>query len=282
MKIAHYKRTNLALAPDEIVRATNEFTVHKAVLNPPPDYKADIWHFHNRIHPKLKYAPNQLLQYHSKPGICDKLFPGCKISIAQYPALYPEYNLSGIVRNIIPIHDPMFKPSYVELPYIKVGYSPSNILQTRGESDDKGYHETINILSKLVKTYPNKFTFDPIIEVSYDECIRRKNQCNVIIDECITGSYHKCTLEGLALGKLTICSLSKEIEKLLFPYCMAAHPIQNIGIMDLEDFLSGCIKFGPSWLIPRGKKSREWMEKYWRPQDIIRDYISIYEDILNA
>ena len=39
------------------------------------------------------------------------------------------------------------------------------------------------------------------------------------------------------------------------------------------------IKKGREYIIEEGKKSREWMEKYWHPQDITNEFIDIYKNI---
>ena len=60
-----------------------------------------------------------------------------------------------------------------------------------------------------------------------------------------------------------------------YPYII----FHNIWIDNLEDFLNKTIEKGREYIIEEGKKSREWMEKYWHPQDITNEFIDIYKNI---
>ena len=108
--------------------------------------------------------------------------------------------------------------------------------------------------------------------------MKRKNQCNVVIDEVVTESYHKCTLEGLATGKATICSMSEGMEAVLKRYAPWL-PVLNVWAKDLEAYLVNMIESHTD-VLKIGIASRQWMEQYWRPDDIINnDFIPIYEEI---
>lgn len=279
MLIEHYKKTPIARAPDEIVRATNDYTKHQAVLNKTGLQKPDLYHYHNKTKPGQPYARNQIMQYHSEPERVDLTFPGVKLVLAQYHCLLPEYQDFKRVRNIIPIYDDAYSPQEQDTDIIKVGYSPSHMNTTIKGHFDKGLEVTMAILKKVKQAYPKKFDFDLITGVQPIECMTRKKKCNVIIDEVVTDSYHKCTLEGLSLGKATICSMSPDMERILLLYCDRI-PILNVWSHSLEAYLIYLIEKGVDYVNKVGKESRAWMEKNWKPSDIIQEYIKIYEGVL--
>jgi hypothetical protein len=283
MLIEHYKKTPMALAPEEIARATNQYTDHTAIINAPAAQSIpNLYHFHNKPKPGLTTNIPSVMHYHSEPGgRVDLTFKGVKICPAQYHCLLPQYADCRPVRNIIPIWDENYEPIYPFLEKIVVGYSPSHTNTRIKGPFDKGFEFTTRVLKKLKIQYPGKFDFDVISGVPILECIQRKNRCNVVIDEVVTDSYHKCTLEGLALGKATICSMSQGVEDVLKRYAPSI-PILNVWAKDLEEYLLLLIEEGPEHVEKIGVSSRQWMETYWRPEEIIKDYIAIYEEVLNG
>ena len=124
--------------------------------------------------------------------------------------------------------------------------------------------------------------YDIIINVPLNECLKRKSKCNIIIDECVTSSYHRSGLEGLALGKMTICSIGKEVEKVIKDTCGCDNiPFENIWIDNLENELIKIIDLGREYINNKGEENKKWMERYWNPIDIANEYINYYEEILN-
>lgn len=285
MIIAQYKLSNIALAPDELCKAINKYTDHTSIMSgrghrPHPPTKCDIVHCHNKIANPI-YTRNKkiVLQYHSEPfQVHLKTSVNNKLVIAQYHATLPEYKNCKIVRNIIDFNNDLYKPIRIDNK-IKIGFSPSRI-EKLGKWHDKGYYQTFDILNKLQNKY-NNVEVDIIRNVSLDECIMRKSMCNIIIDECVTKSYHRSGLEGLALGKMTICSIGSDVNKILNN---SAHtnnnPFINIWIDSLEKELTKLIESNNIELILKtGEDSRKWMEKYWNPVKIVNEFIKIYESL---
>lgn len=200
--------------------------------------------------------------------------------IGQYQATLKAYQNYKVVRNIIDFNDKVFNEQHASNSEIKIGYSPTvTKKRTRSIWENKGYQKTIEIIKKIAK-YRN-IKYDIIIDVPHTECIQRKSQCNILIDECVTHSYHKCALEGLALGKLTICSLGTEVQNILkkLTHCCNI-PFENIWIESLEAELMRIIDSGSDAINERGKQNRVWMEKYWHPIAITHEYINLYEELL--
>lgn len=303
-KVCHYRWSSIALAPDEIVKAINTYsdkyisvlyigkneenvtTMDRALIDPnvPVIYNEDVSaerfdgfdlvHCHN-LTPDVNVPC--IAQFHSPPGTPMNLaFKGTKLVIAQYHATLPIYNGFNVVRNIIDYNDDMYATNY-NINKIKIGYSPS--VKSQGGYTTKGYEETVRILETLKRNYP-EMDYDVIFGVPLNECIQRKSQCNILIDECVTDSYHRCTLESMALGKMTICSISKDVMAIVHRKTNNVDiPVENIWVHRLEKFLEEIIRNNQrDEVIHKGKLCRQWMETYWNPKDIIeQDFEPIYD-----
>jgi nucleotide-binding universal stress UspA family protein len=296
MRILHVKGSDLAWAPDAIVKAINEHTEHHAEpYHIGCDEKSDrvvalggfnsfdIVHFHNKPRAQLveRDAPS-LIQYHSEPGPrVDLTYQGPKYVVAQYHMTLPEYRDCKPMRNIVEI--PEYTPRTGGP--LKVAYSPS-ILHAENRWYDKGAEQTREILERIQARFPSHFDYDIIHGVPLPECIRRKAHADIIIDECVTGSYHRSGLEGLALGKYTITgTLLPELTEYLESFegwC----PFAGVGIDSLYDHLCGLVAAyktrGEGFIGRRGKVNREWLIKYWSPETLAKEWITEYEKVLNA
>lgn len=278
MKILHYKKTLIAYAPDILVDCINKYSgkEYYAELNTNLNY--DILHFHNHTN-GLPYNDKQIIQYHSEPGPrVDLKFKGIKLVLApQYHCTLDEYKDCKWVRNVIDLK--AIQPNKdKKINYLKVGYSPSTTKNVN-KYFDKGYEATKNILEGMKRDFPRRFDYDIINGVSLEECLRRKNECNVIIDECVTGcGFHRSALEGLAMGKLTVCYINNSIVQAFKKYSPVL-PVSNVPIQNLRDFLEYQID-RIEYVYHVGKMSRAWMEECWNMENIIEEYINIYKEVL--
>jgi hypothetical protein len=216
--VYHYRATPIANAPSELAKIINKFnSKYKCyVIGYQPTAstpnRCNILHAHNILPTKKIEAGSTLLQYHSEPWQVDlKSQVDSRLVIAQYHAALPEYSSCKIVRNIIDFTTPGYTVNRAVGRAIRIGFSPSR-KKKMGQWHNKGYSETLAVLTNLKKKYGALVEIDIISGVTLSECIRRKSLCNILIDECVTASYHRSGLEGLALGKLTICSISPEVE----------------------------------------------------------------------
>ena len=270
MKIKMFKQTPIANAPDELCYAINKWTEHEAFMSTDEDEPADIVHFNNAYYRTDMPA---VIQFHSEPRWKGLMLdcPYKKLVIAQYHATLPEYADCTVVRNVINFDKPEY--AYKPVSELKVAYSPSSRVKV-GEWHDKGYEETVAALEQSGVDY------DVITDVPFDECLRRKAECSVHIDECVTGSYHRCTLEGLAMGKVVIGHLSDEVFDVATNACDSPYfPIIDTDIEGLADELSRLSEYE---LFTMGNHNRIWMLTFWHPKDIANEYIKIYEEVLGA
>jgi hypothetical protein len=279
MIICQYKETPIAFAPEAINNLINKYTDHVSYLIVKPTASlrphTDILHLHNLN--RFNF-PNKVIQYHSEPFRVNLNVTCQKLVIAQYHATLPEYQNCKIVRNPIDIFDSVFMPKYYDKK-IRIGYAPSNTNVISAWAD-KGYNETIPILQKIKSEYKNKVDIDIITDTPLNVCLVRKSLCNIFIDEVKTGSYHRSGLEGLAMGEVTICSVSPEVERVMVTAANAPNqPFVNIYYQDLYSKLTELIESGLNNILEEGWKSRHWMEQYWHPEIIANEYIKIYENI---
>ena len=272
MRILHVKKTDVAMAPDALAEMQRRYGFKSRVNDFEMDY--DIVHFHNRY---FRVEKPCVIQYHSEPGIrVDLNVRMPSLVISQYHATLLEYQMCRIVRNVIDIENPIYESSPVS--GIRVAYSPSTTKKL-SQWHDKGYNLMAEILEEI-KRVRGDFSYDIITGVSLDECLARKARCNVVIDECITPSFHRSGLEGLAGGKLVICSLSNSVIDVLRAASGAQRvPFSNVNICNLKMFLK---TLDNDYVIRVGEANKKWMHKYWHPLDIVKEYNSIYEEVCNA
>lgn len=301
--VAHFKKTKTAFAPDMICKCINRYSKnYRAVLILPkeresdlkenaiclfddlipveyvdvkirkPDY--DLIHFHNHFY---DVTVPKLIQYHSPYSYVDITFKGFKTVISQYQATLPKYKDYKIVRNIIDIYADEYLENIVS-DKIRIGYSPSCLTSPIGAEEDKGYEKTIEILKSITEKY--NVEVDIITGVPLEECIKRKRECNILIDEVVTKSFHRSGLEGLALGKLTICSLGDDVAEIMRKASGSKIiPFENIWIENLETFLDITIMEGIDKIIKKGEDNRIWVERHWNPITIVQDFELIYQNL---
>lgn len=280
MRILHIKTTPIANAPDALSDAINKYTEHYSIVQTPLDKvdgKFDVILFHNKFF-STKGFNKELIMYHSEPFMVDLKVPEhvTKMVIAQYHANLFEFKDCNVVRNIIDFKTDIYNPK--EINKIKIGYSPSN-KGSFGAWHNKGYEQTKKILEELKAEYKDKIEYDIITDVPLEECLRRKSECNIIIDEVVTGSYHRSGLEGLALGKLTICNLSPGVQNILMNATGSETiPFYPANIDNLKIRLRNLIEDDGVYTINNiGDENRKWMEQYWSPEKIINEFLKLME-----
>jgi len=277
MKILQVKQTPIAWAPDELSKAINTYSEHSSEVLKGKELDGrdcDILHFHNNF---FTCKGKQLIQYHSEPERVMLDYPYDKTVISQYHATLPEYKDCKVVRNVLNFETAEYNLLYNVNTPIKIGYSPSKIAD-ENNWNNKGYEKTKEILTKIQNEF--KIEVDIINKVPLDECLKRKQTCDIIIDECITGSFHRSGLEGLALGKLTICHMSPEVEDVLKRVSGSnGSPFFHLHISSLEQGLREILGAGRDYIQAIGRSNRLWMETYWHPKQIVKEFINIYEEL---
>lgn len=102
----------------------------------------------------------------------------------------------------MPLDDEFFKPGDKPNDRVVIAYTPV----TREEFgwSSKGWPQTLGVLKKIKKQYGNDVEIVVIEKSSYEDSMRAKRHAHIVIDECVTGSYHNCSLEAMACGAVAI------------------------------------------------------------------------------
>jgi len=217
--------------------------------------------------------------YHSQPERVDRMLEwlGAPVAIlGQYQLrLYDGQYL--IVGNLIPLDEPDYRPAESatrQLGKVRIAYAPSNASACFDRKasafwDNKGYQVTVGILARLAKRADVEV--DVITGCALKECLARKRQAHVVIDECVTGSYHRSSLEGLALGTVVINAADRLSLDAARHCAGGAEPPFVISRLDgLLRKLTELVEAGPDELVRQGLAGRRWMEQCWSPAELIR------------
>jgi len=182
-----------------------------------------------------------------------------------------------LVANMIPLNKPEYRPD--ESPQrrqgkIRIAYAPSNTSacfnrQAPAFWDNKGYQTTVGILAELSRR--KDVEVDVITGCELNECLRRKRRAHIVIDECVTGSYHRSSLEGLAVGAVVINAADRLSLDAARHCAGGAEPPFVMSRLDgLQRILLEFIEAGPAELLRRGMAGRRWMERCWSSAELIR------------
>jgi len=287
--IIHYKTTPLANAPDELFKSQLKFGKYKyyfvnspilirALLNKYKDNKIII-HCHNLMCgiPPLENV-KFIIQYHSEPSANVNLSPPAhykKLVLNQYHCLLNEYKNCELVRNILYLPD--FEKTFYEK--IKIAYFPSTI-RRHNQYYDKGSTQTLPILKRLAEKYDIRVEVGH--SIPYQECIKRKKDAHIIIDECITGSFHKTTLEALVMQAIPVVWISDALVNKHLDLYKRSLPVVNTKISNLEMALSSLIEMGKPALEDMAIKMNKDFLDYWTPEIVVKEFDSIYEDSFSS
>lgn len=306
MKVVHVSRTRVSGAPETLSRALDLVpgirsvyaNLHKIQANPEGLgfllQGADIIHWHNHINPSLYNSLKHLkhvIHYHSEPSssdifeIVDRIPSHFKkLTLPHYHSSLQSFKDCEPIRNVVDISpEDLIHPSdyTIHADRLMVAYSYSHTASW-GVWQRKGKRETQNVMERVINHFRGKIDvrFDLIEGASYRECLYRKSSADIILDECVTPSYHLSSLEGLAVGRPTICWIDDRVENALLK-CSGAkeQPFHSVYIGWLEDYLIDMIEKGPEYIKSEGKKAKRWFDKYWSIQDVIKDYINVYHTL---
>jgi len=179
--------------------------------------------------------------------------------VAQYQARFaPDLD---VLPNCIPIDDPMFKPAEKPADRVVIVYTPTS--RTDGGWASKGWAETTKVLSNVQHAYKDRVEVVLLENRPYKEVMRARRHAHIVIDECVTGSYHSCALEGLSCGAVTFCWMDRETERAfrrLWPDSDVEIPFMLSTLPELESRLVTLIE-NRDMLLWSGGEARKWMIK---------------------
>lgn len=291
MKICIYSKTPLAAAPWELYKALKKYTNHEvAYINERNNYndgrifpfhllwnsdngiaskildESDLWHVHNYLSPVLiqhKDSQKVLAQFHSLPrlGNWRKLmsFADAYYTIDQ-PLQLKEYKLKGLPNIIDPDeYRPIKRQSKV-----RIAFAPSSRAPI-GHMMSKGYNEVKGILNSVASK--KDIEIEWIERLPYEENLKRKQRSDILIDDVVTGNWHRTSLEGLCFG----CVVLNRNESMPFVYA---------DLDSLEATLINLVDNIPN-LRCLQEFSRLWVLQNWHPIEKLKTYISAYRELLH-
>lgn len=300
MKILHVSRTPCAFAPERLSIAISQYTDHTSEWcsletlkqNKYYTYKlnrVDVVHWHNTYDENVgKHcgAKKNIITYHSPPENTDVINARKSLNkrvvetvVAHYHGCLSAYHKCKLVRNVVDVD------YWKEQPYPSTGDTKFHFVMTPTVTlpgtiwQRKGEQQMEHVFKKylLPKFGPDIIKYSEVTNKSLGDCIRAKHVADVVMDECITPSYHLSGLEGLALGKPTFCWLDDRVKDMLKRISGSDHnPFLGDYVGWLPDILTEFIKQGKSHAANIGKQSEAWMNKYWNTEHIVQEYIDIY------
>ncbi len=264
---------------------------------------ADVLHLHNFIDLQTQdFAPIDLAalwragkpmlrHFHSTPQAVARYMrsteatvqacPIPKLVIAQYPERY--YPTARVVPNVVfaPANTQRQRPRGAT---VRIGYAPSRFNPGRAARwDTKGYPETCKMLRRLQASARRagvSLEVDVIEQVTHAESLRRKADCDVFIDDLVTGSYHLNTLESLVLGVACVTYLDGRMLRTLYEATgQVDFPVINVGLEHAHDVLLNACR-DPESIHAIGAHSRQWMGQHWPAPTVADVFLGIYRDVI--
>lgn len=303
LKVVHLTLTPLAGAPIRIVNALNKYcdiSARLINLDPlcygnrvfPEDLvwntdkaecldllsEANIIHIHHwmdlscsgnpfginvqSLNPKAKV----IFHAHSNISFIKELFPDFDINKYETVVIThcPERDFINAVKlpNIIDENDPLLVPKELTNEKLKVFFSPSSstpLTKARWNTKGRGH-----VLREL-KSIQREVDFELIVveNTPYLECMKLKQECDIVIDDVITGSFHMTAIEGLSMGKAVVSFMDGRTSQITTSITKSVDlPIINVRLGDLKDVLKRLM--GDRDLLREiGRYSRYWIENHY-------------------
>ena len=291
MKLTIFSRTPLAAAPWELYKALKKYTAldvnlingtnryndgrvfpyHLLLTSPNGNamrilQESDLWHVHNYLVPQLmilKRNHKVMAQFHSLPRLGNWAqlmdFADVNYTIRQ-PNQEKEYKLKGLPNIIDPDE---YRPVRRRTP-VKIAFAPSTRLGV-GHPGSKGYNEVKVVLDNVAKKRNVEIVW--IERESYVENLKMKQQSHILIDDVVTGNWHRTSLEGMCFG----CAVLNKVTK--SPFVYATLNTVEERILWLVD--------NPEILNEFQERSRLWVLSHWHALDMVKEYVKAYEEVLH-
>ena len=290
MKVTIFSRTPLAAAPWELYKALKKYTLlDVSLINGTARYndgrtfpfhllmtssngnamrvlqESDLWHVHNYLMPQLVVIRKNhkvMAQFHSLPrlGNWQALMSFADVSYTiRQPNQEKEYKLKGLPNIIDPDE---YKPVRRKTP-IKIAFAPSTRLGI-GHPGSKGYNEVKVVLDNVARKRDVKIVW--IERKSYIENLEMKQQSHILIDDVVTGNWHRTSLEGMCFG----CAVLNKVTKSPFVYAT---------VNTLEERLLWLVD-NPEILNEFQERSRLWVIQHWHAIDQVKEYVKAYNEVL--
>jgi SAM-dependent methyltransferase len=210
-------------------------------------------------------------------------FPG--VVIGQYQATLPEFAGWALVPNPIPFWEAAFRPE-VKGDNVTIAYTPSGRHESYPEGHrlywhGKGYATTMRVLESLSRRFPIRIEAVQDRQLSHAEALAAKRRAHIVIDECVTGSYHRNSLEGLACGSVVVNGVGLR-DGVVDAFRRCAGGAADVPFVlasgdTLEAVLAGLVESGSAALAAAGQRNRAWLEAHW---DFARQWPQFWQPVI--
>jgi len=193
------------------------------------------------------------------------------VVVGQYQATLSEFAGWRVVPNPIPLweaeHSAGAKGDLIHIAYTPSGRHESYAAGHRLYWHGKGWHSTMAVLRRLARLPQVRIETTERGQISHEQALAMKRRAHIVIDECVTGSYHRNSLEGLAAGAVVVngVGLLPGVEQALRRCAPEADDLPFVfsTLEALEGTLRGLIDQGAAALAAAGRSNRAWMEQHW-------------------
>lgn len=201
-------------------------------------------------------------------GFVERGMPGAVFG--QHQATLPEFRNWMPVPMPVPWWEATNSPGPKNTP-VTICYTPANRYDQLSKEHHlywrtKGYRETLRVLDKVAAKHPVALCVTRRL-TAHRQVLAMKRQAHIVIDECVTGSYHLNSLEGLAAACVVVNRMGHEgdIVEMLRRSAGGGpfHPFTYSDLSTLEHVLVELIRRGPESLEAQGHRNRLWLEKNW-------------------
>ncbi len=238
-------------------------------------------HRNMRIYHQHFKGKKLISYYHSEPHRVDRSWERRGIPtyvIAQgHSLLYPKL---PVLPNLVDIFDelmlpapPLQRPEPCKLPV--VGYAPSNRQKTVREMHNlmkayryssKGYPVTKPVLDRLAG---EGWKTNIYWGIPFRLCMVRRKECHVFVDEVVTGSYHRSTLEACSHAQVAVNFISEPVRDIVKRIADAKDvPFLRSNSESLYEEMKR-LQAEPCLMKEMGEHSRRWMETHWHPKVLL-------------
>lgn len=207
------------------------------------------------------------------------------VVVGQYQATLPEFEQWSVVPNPVPLWEPEYQPG-IKGDRITIAFTPSGKHEQYPRDHrlywhGKGYDTTLRILERLSRRAAIHIETTAERQVSHGEALAMKRRAHIVIDECVTGSYHRNSLEGLATGCVVINGVGL-LDGVLEQFLRCANnpasiPFVYSDLATLENVLLALVESGIDTLSASGLQNRTWMERQW---DFVWQWRHLWEPVI--
>lgn len=261
--------------------------------------QADILHFHHwfdygslenpfnfNFLSAMKKNAKYLMHWHSNPMTISSLVGQSvkslvnsntpQMVVAQfhesyYPNAYP-------VPLIVEVESLLPKLHQAETPM--VFFSPSSKRHAYEERwETKGKPDILHLLDSLKGE--RKLDYKLVENIPFSECNKMRGECDIVIDDMVTGGFHTTSLESMALGKPTFSYMDSRTQMVLSQLTGTTDcPLINVRYPDAKSILREVAE-NKGLRTDLGQFSRDWMLKYYSEEKMVACYKQGYLNLLD-